>query len=315
MEPLRPVISYDPIPITLPVGDIAGFGEAPTLSAWLFVPPTLDPAQPQQLTVCIHGGGYSKRYFHIDAAGVEGYSMARHFADRGIIVMAIDCLGSGESAQAEAAGNIVWETLAHAHHNAVTHLLGALAAGTLAPPIPALPHLSTIGIGHSLGGMLVALQQARYRSFDRIAVLGWSNLGINLPADARIATLDVTGTYAFGSKALRREFHMADVPAEVLATTAERENLPVSLALAAQAADRAAVAAAVAAIEVPVFLGFGEKDTSSTPRGEPGCYKGATDITLFILEGSAHCHNFSSNRVLLWDRILHWLSESGSVSA
>ena len=101
---------------------------------------------------------------------------------------------------------------------------------------------------------------------------------------------------------------LSDVPAAVLATTAERENLPVSLALAAQSADCAGVAAVAAAIETPVFLAFGEKDTSSTPHQEPSCYKGAKDVTLFVLKGSAHCHNFAGSRVRLWDRMLQWVT-------
>src|SRR5262249_25757908 len=150
---------------------------SPTVSAWLVVPDKLDRAEPQTVAFCIHGGGYSKRYFHIDEGGIEGYSMARHFAERGIITVAIDCLGSGESSQAETPSPIRSANLTPAHHNAAQHLLAGLQAGTLAADIPALPHLTAFGVGHSLGGMLLALQQARHRTFPRVAVLGWSNLG------------------------------------------------------------------------------------------------------------------------------------------
>lgn len=295
-----------PIPVRLPAGDIVGFGAQPAVAAWLFLPAALDPAATQRVAFCIHGGGYSKRYFHIDEAGVDGYSLCRHFAERGMITVAIDCLGSGESAKAEVAQNIVSETLTLAHHNALGFLLAKLASGDLVAGLPPLPRLLAIGVGHSLGGMLLALQQARHRSFPRIAVLGWSNLGISLPPEALTPTLDSTGTYAYGTAALRREFHLDDVPAAVLATTAEGENLPVSLALAVEAANRASVRAAVAAIDVPVFLGYGAKDTSVAPYDEAGCYIGARDITLFILEGSAHCHNFAGTRARLWDRVLRW---------
>ena len=298
-----------PLSITLRVGEIAGFGPEPIVAAWLFVPEKLDPAVLQTVAFCIHGGGYSKRYFHIDEGDVRGYSMARHFAERGIITVAIDCLGTGESSRAESASHIVSANLTPAHNNAARHLLAGLEAGTLTPELPALSNLTAFGVGHSLGGMLLALQQARHKTFPRVAVLGWSNLGINLPPDALKPTFDDTGTYAFSSAALRREFHMPDIPATVLATTAERENLPVSLALAREASDRAAVHAAVAAIDVPVFLGFGEKDTSRTAHDEPSAYVGSKDVTLFVLEGSAHCHNFAVTRTRLWDRILDWATE------
>jgi alpha-beta hydrolase superfamily lysophospholipase len=297
----------EPVSLRIPLVGFEGFGPSPAVSAWLFAPPALDPGEPQILAFCVPGGGYGKKYFHIEAPGVDGYSMGRHFAARGAIAVAIDWLGSGDSARADDAERITWQSLIRAHHAVMSHLLRHLALGTLAPEIPALPRLTAIGIGHSLGGMLVSLQQALHGSFTRIAVLGWSNLGLNLEPAALVPILDETGKYARGHALLRRAFHLPDVPAAVLASEAERENLPVSLTLAAQFADREAIRRIAAGITVPVFVGFGEQDTSPAPHDEAGCYTGSSDITLFLVPGSAHCHNFARTRMMLWDRILLWL--------
>ena len=88
--------AIDPISITLPAGDVAGFGPSPQIVGWVFFPPNLDPGRPQILAVCLHGGGYSKTYFHADEPGFTGYSMARHFAERGIVTVAIDGLGTAD---------------------------------------------------------------------------------------------------------------------------------------------------------------------------------------------------------------------------
>ena len=202
---------------------------------------------------------------------------------------------------------MIWQSLTQAHHAAVAALFAGLKKGELVAGLPALPNSSMIGIGHSLGGMQIALQQATRASFDRVAILGWSNLGMNLPPEATKPDIDPSGGWAYGSAALRREFHLADVPARVLASAAERQNHPVSLALAAQAFDRDATRRIVAGITCPVFLGFGEKDTTPTPYDEPGCYTGSNDISFFRLMGSAHCHNFANTRTQLWDRLLHWI--------
>ena len=36
-------------------------------------------------------------------------------------------------------------------------------------------------------------------------------------------------------------------------------------------------------------------------------YAAADDLTLFVLRGSAHCHNMATTRVALWCRIASWL--------
>ncbi len=158
-----------------------------------------------------------------------------------------------------------------------------------------------------MGGMFVTLQQAQYRSFDRIAVLGWSNLGLNLPPSALKAVLDESGKYAYSSAELRREFHMADVPAAALDCPAERDVAPVSVTLAAQTRDRDASRTAAGKIEVPVFMSYGEKDVSPSPREEVACFINSNDVTFFELPRSAHCHNFASTRAMLWDRMLAWM--------
>ena len=297
----------DYIPVRLSVGDIAGFGPSPAVAGWLFAPRNVEPNKVQQVAFCMHGGGYDKRYFHIEAPGHDGYSMCRHFADRGVIAIPIDWLGTSESARAEAAENVTTQTLNGAHHAASTKLIDGLKKGSLSPAIPALSRFALTGIGHSMGGMFVTLQQAQYRSFDRVAVLGWSNLGLNLPPSALKAVLDDTGKYAYGSPELRREFHMADVPPEVLNCAAEREVTPVSVTLAGQTRDRDTTRMAAGKIEAPVFLSYSEKDVSPSPREEIACFARSNDVTFFELPRSAHCHNFASTRTAIWDRILKWM--------
>jgi hypothetical protein len=294
--------------IALPLSGIEGFGEKPSVAAWVFLPRTLEPGAVQPVALCLHGGGYDKRYFHIEAAGHDGYSMCRYFADRGVIAIGIDCLGNADSSPAEAADRITSRTLANAHALAAGAIADHLRQGTLDPEIPALPRLTYAGIGHSLGGMLVTVQQALHRSFDRVAILGWSQIGLALPPEALKPVFDSTGTYAYSSPALRKAFHLADVPAGVLACPAETEVRPVSLTLAAEASDRPEIRKLAETIDVPIFIGVGEYDTSPSPREEPACYGAADDITFFRLAGSAHCHNFASTRTLLWDRLLRWIA-------
>jgi hypothetical protein len=298
----------DYLPVNFPVGGIDGFGPAPAVSGWLFAPRDLDPAKIRHVAFCIHGGGYDKRYFHIEAPGRDGYSLCRHFADRGVIAVTIDCLGTGESSQAERAEFVTSRRLAKAHHVVATQLMAWIKAGRLTPELPPLPHIALTGIGHSLGGLLTIVQQAAHRSFDRVAILGWSNLGLNLDPAVLKPVFDPTGTYAYSSPELRRAFHLSDVPADVLDCPAEREVFPVSLSLAAEAADRETIRRSAGSIAAPVFVAFGESDTSLAPRSEGACYAGADDVTFFRLHGSAHCHNFAGTRTVLWDRLLRWMA-------
>jgi tetrahydrodipicolinate N-succinyltransferase len=50
-----------------------------------------------------------------------------------------------------------------------------LSEGTLADGLAPVGSATIIGVGHSIGGGLVVLQQARWGSYDAIAVLGYTH--------------------------------------------------------------------------------------------------------------------------------------------
>jgi alpha-beta hydrolase superfamily lysophospholipase len=64
-----------------------------------------------------------------------------------------------------------------------------------------------------------------------------------------------------------------------------------------------AVAAEAAAIEVPVLVGCGERDTVPDPWMEPSAYRGSRDVAVFVVERMAHMHNFARTREHLWERL------------
>ena len=105
----------------------------------------------------------------------------------------------------------------------------------------------------------------------------------------------------------RHLFYGPDVPDPVVAAdSAAASRLPALASAETLTAGFAAKYAA--AIDVPVFLGLGGLvDLAPDPRAEFANYPNATDVTLYVVEGSAHCHNLSTNRAALWDRIAGWI--------
>jgi pimeloyl-ACP methyl ester carboxylesterase len=59
-------------------------------------------------------------------------------------------------------------------------------------------------------------------------------------------------------------------------------------------------------IEVPVFLGFGERDVTRNPWEEPRWFWRARDIQLAVVPHMRHGLNSAATRVELWRRLHHW---------
>jgi pimeloyl-ACP methyl ester carboxylesterase len=314
-------------PVRFEVGDILGDGTACHVSGSVFLPASDIPTS-ASVVFAIPGGTYTRNYWHLVVDGHGSYSFAEAATGRGLVVIAVDNLGTGESTRPESADRLSFEAVARANAAAVELARSRLAEGALVAGMPPTNPVRWIGVGHSLGGQLLVVQQSRHGSFERIAVLGSSFLGnaevgaedqddLRRHAEATMQAM-APETWSSGylrvpRELLRSQFHLPDVPAEVLAADDDRATvLPRSLAVAAIASPEAA--AHPARISAPIFLAFGERDMSPEPHREVSLYGSSPDVTLFLLSGSAHCHNMAGTRAALWRRLLDWTTAGGTES-
>ena len=147
-----------------------GRGEALTQMAWLFVPD--DPSQAKAALVCLPGGSYDKRYWHLDVPGHPGYSFGEHLAAQGFVVVALDHLGVGDSSDPQQSGDLGVGLLSAGDATVATQVRDRLAAGTLVDVLPPTT-LPVVGVGHSMGACLLAAVQATFSPFDAVALLGF----------------------------------------------------------------------------------------------------------------------------------------------
>ncbi len=310
------------LPLTFDVSERIQSGEALSQTGWLFLP--AQPLMAKAVLLCLPGGTYDKRYWHLEIPGHPGYSFAEHLTGQGYLVVALDHLAVGESSDPHASGDLSLALLADGDAAVADQVRARLREGTLADGVPPLD-LPMIGVGHSMGGCLTVMVQARSRPYDAIVLLGYAVQFNTLNQDyttddpaARAAQAEALFRTIYGvgpdvtSWMVDRDiahqvFHASDVPAEVIAADdAAVSRMPVRAGV--ETGIPGYVQRDAAAIDVPVFLAFGTVvDLTPGPYAEPANYGASGDVTLYLVEGSAHCHNFSSNRTVLWDRIGRWI--------
>lgn len=285
-----------------------------TVAAQVFIP----AAVPKAVLFCTPGGSYDRSYWDLEVPGRSGYSFARFAVHEGYAVVVVDNLGTGESTRPVDGNALTLEVIANAN---------ARARRAAVAHVPGGSDVAWIGIGHSMGGALTVAQQSAWPSFDALAILGTSFLSgsSDVDIDAQMAAVaellaathveDGPGYLRPDRDILRPMFHASDVPDDVIAAEA-----PHAVVLPIRSAVRTAIGLSLrplaAGVDVPVFLAFGEaSDISPQPRAEPAAFAAAPDITLHLVPGSAHCHNASGQRTLLWERLLRWVAAIVDVNA
>jgi pimeloyl-ACP methyl ester carboxylesterase len=298
-----------------------------TLAATLVVDPGVDG--PRRLAVAFPGGGYSRGYWDIQWPGAESYSEAEYHAERGWVFVAVDHLGVGESTQPDPDA-LTYELLAAANAAATRSIVKGLREGSLVAGLPSLAISNTIGIGQSMGGCLTIVTQAQQSAFDAIAVLGYSGIHTVLPSPSGGVAVESIergsideGVLARTSGALLAQnifewaFHFEDVDPELRAADLGegypmRGDTPPAWGsatippAAVSMLSPGAVAKEAAAVDVPVFVGVGERDVCPDPWAEPSAYRGSRDVTLVVVSRMAHMHNFAGTRREMWRRIHAW---------
>ena len=315
------------VDVTVDVEGATGLAAASTAST-VHLPDRLEG--PTTVVFGYPGGGYGRRYFHITA--LPGYSQAEHHTARGVVVVASDHLGVGDSSQPDTF-ELSYERLAAANHATARTILERLASGALADGVPAVEIGAVIGTGQSMGGCLLTVQQGNHRTFDGVAFLGWSGIETNFPArdgtrlrwpmpprgtDLRPIAADILGVVAPDPDHYRFAFHWDDEEPALMeadlasyrpytGVTRGDESTPWGSATVPACAvtmmTPGAVAAEAAAIDVPVLVACGERDVVADPSAEPAAYRSSPDVRVVVVPGMAHMHNFARSRKVLWDAI------------
>jgi pimeloyl-ACP methyl ester carboxylesterase len=239
-------------------------------------------------------------------------------------VIAVDHLGIGESDDPIASGSLGLELLAKGDAEVARQVRERLRCGEIHDQLPVT--LPLVGVGHSMGACLTTMVQAMGHPYDAVALLGYGVQITNVYEDtadeadleARIqqtiaAACQLTGAkptdiHTFAPRAYLADlFYAGEVPQDVIdADTPAQSRVPVRAA--AEVTTPGFVANYAPQLDVPVFLAFGAAlDVSPNPHAEPINYIGSPDVTLHVVPHSGHCHNFSSHRSRLWDRIARWV--------
>ena len=320
-------------PIRFDVSGAVPFPGA-TLSGWVCAPTTLDREVPVVVFACLAGGGCSTGYWDAVADDVPDASMARYVATRSCVVVALDHLGIGRSSPIDDIYRVTPTIAAAAQDHALRRAITGLRNGTLAEGMPAVPDVVPIGVGHSMGGMILGVQQALHRTFDAVAVLGHGGDGMPEALTAEEAAIDVEQPLVAIETDVAARARLRFAPD----TTVERRDIARRLlpprrrpgrGAAAFEAQRApllyssglvsmipgATDHAKRAIDVPAFLAFGDHDLSSDYFGNMARYRSSRDVTLFVLPDAAHCHNYAVTRTVLWDRLIAWARGVSQISA
>jgi hypothetical protein len=152
----------------------------------------------------------------------------------------------------------------------VRQLRTLMAVGELASRLAPLEDVPLVAVGHSL---LSTEWEAGYGLAPRGLHHGW--------------------------------LHAADVPAEVIAADDEQAcGWPRQSYVGALLAGHSATYAA--RLTCPVLVAFGDRDVPERPHEDIAFYRASQDVTLLVLGGSAHFHNFAATRSVLWDRLGTW---------
>jgi pimeloyl-ACP methyl ester carboxylesterase len=310
--------ALSPLSRRLEVGELLPGEGALTIAADIFLPARMR-ASPTVL-FCLPGGAMNRGYF--DLQGEGDFSFAAHLTSSGFIVASLDHLGIGDSTRPREGFELTPDVLAHANAIAMDAIRTELRAGHLtgAP----LPHLQSIGVGHSMGAMLTAMQQAHHGGHAALALFGFSTRGLAAALSPEELSFAQNPAAARANLVRLARLRSADPYPEVPRSAQGRELF------AGETADRRGVEALqrarsrllltaglfsmipgscapeCAGVDVPVFLAFGDRDMAGPPEEVPANYPASPDVTLLVLAATGHAHFLFPARGQLFERVTQW---------
>ena len=267
---------------------------------------------PRALLFCLAGGGANRGYFNLGDADNRGFSFAERMTAQGFAVAAIDIPGVGGSETPPDFDRFSPRDAAAVLHDALAVL--HRQAGLAAP---------VIGLGHSMGGMLIILQQAQFGDFAAVALLGSNASGLDW------ALTEAEHAYAHDEAAVARDlpalvaarFGSAFDPMQVkpgagaifAGESREATQLLRSArdrlfnAGAMQSMIPGSLASEAGAIRCPLFLASGDKDIGAPPREAIAAFPDVAEALLLILPATGHNHFGFASLALLCGKLAGWI--------
>ena len=237
---------------------------------------------------CLPGGGLSKDYFNL----APNFSFAARMSALGYDVITMDHPGVGDNA-------LPAEHPFYTPREAAGYLSKALAQWDIKTPI--------IGIGHSLGGMMIMLMQGLHSPFTRLGLFGSSAGGLDWGlSEEEKAYINKPDEFAREIEVMSlAKFGCATIPAgkgpsgESITFGGQTPELNERLRAAASEMNAAGAMMSMMrgsfrpeaeAIEVPLFFAFGDHDIGNPPQDVPKDFPSASSTKTIILKSTGHNH-------------------------
>lgn len=278
------------------------------------------PAGP--VLFCLPGGAMNRAFYDLTDDGDESFSFARQMAARGFVSVLVDPPGIGDSDRPEDGFALTPERLADALVAVHRQVCADLQSGDIDPDLPALPGLTTVGVGHSMGALLTVLQQHRHRQHAGIALLGFGTAGLPqyLPAEAAELAADRAAVRAEMVRLARAMFGVpypevgsggGDIYASdraeragVRALKRARDRLlPVPAFMSMLPGN---VAPEAAGLAVPVYVALGDQDFAGSEADARASFTGSRALSVQTLPDTGHSFFLFPSRHGLFDGLAAW---------
>jgi len=273
------------------------------LQASLFRPTTSD----KNITLfCLPGGGLTKDYFDL----AENFSFVRRMTAKGYAVITMDH-------PSVATNSIPDDHLYLTPRIAADYLSKALKTWMDDSPM--------IGVGHSMGGMMIMLMQGNHAPFSALGLFGSSAGGLDWGLSGeekayindeakfqqdleKLSFTKFGGPYSrarggpsgetivFGGQTPELTQRLRDMSCEMNSTSAMMSMV------------RGSFKTEVEAIDVPMFFAFGDHDIGIPPEEAPKDFINAKTSELIILENTGHNHFAFTSIETLCANFDYWAS-------
>ena len=264
------------------------------------------------LLFCLPGGGLTQDYFDL----ATEYSFVRRMTDAGYSVITMD--HPGIAANALPSGHPYFTP-----RDAATYLNQALSQWCNDTP--------AIGIGHSMGGMMIMLMQGAHSPFSGLGLFGSSAGGLdwglsedekqyinqegNFKRDLeKLALAKFGGPYSRASGGPSGESITFGGETAELTKRLREISCEMNSASAMMSMMRGSFKTEVEAITVPLLFAFGDHDIGIPPKDVPKDFINAKLVEVNILKDTGHNHFAFKSINTLCDKFDYWVSSLDSAS-